>query len=205
MFMLETLVLLLETSLWPKHTFFLFSYFYLIFIKIGFLEKQGFVSDLATILLAAGSRVVLANKSGQRTISFDEFLSSPNYENGEIVRDIVIPIFTENQIFNSYKAAIRPVNSHALINSAFLFTFNDKTITKATIVYGGLSPVPISLPFLFPSSFYFPPLAISLPFLFPSPSYFPPLTISLPFLFPSPRSEERRVGKECRSRWSPYH
>ena len=29
------------------------------------------------------------------------------------------------------------------------------------------------------------------------------------FLFPrnlaAPRSEERRVGKECRSRWSPYH
>ena len=22
---------------------------------------------------------------------------------------------------------------------------------------------------------------------------------------PSSRSEERRVGKECRSRWSPYH
>src|SRR2546422_5537604 len=22
---------------------------------------------------------------------------------------------------------------------------------------------------------------------------------------PHPRSEERRVGKECRSRWSPYH
>ena len=21
----------------------------------------------------------------------------------------------------------------------------------------------------------------------------------------NPRSEERRVGKECRSRWSPYH
>ena len=25
------------------------------------------------------------------------------------------------------------------------------------------------------------------------------------FLFYSMRSEERRVGKECRSRWSPYH
>ena len=24
-------------------------------------------------------------------------------------------------------------------------------------------------------------------------------------LFHSDRSEERRVGKECRSRWSPYH
>ena len=25
------------------------------------------------------------------------------------------------------------------------------------------------------------------------------------FLYHSSRSEERRVGKECRSRWSPYH
>src|SRR2546427_1964270 len=24
-------------------------------------------------------------------------------------------------------------------------------------------------------------------------------------IFTQPRSEERRVGKECRSRWSPYH
>ena len=26
-----------------------------------------------------------------------------------------------------------------------------------------------------------------------------------PFLVTHNRSEERRVGKECRSRWSPYH
>src|SRR2546430_8835107 len=26
-----------------------------------------------------------------------------------------------------------------------------------------------------------------------------------PLLLQPPRSEERRVGKECRSRWSPYH
>ena len=25
------------------------------------------------------------------------------------------------------------------------------------------------------------------------------------FILSEPRSEERRVGKECRSRWSPYH
>src|SRR5256885_8391474 len=30
-------------------------------------------------------------------------------------------------------------------------------------------------------------------------------TSSNPELIPDPRSEERRVGKECRSRWSPYH
>ena len=27
----------------------------------------------------------------------------------------------------------------------------------------------------------------------------------LVYVLPLPRSEERRVGKECRSRWSPYH
>src|SRR2546427_10609486 len=29
--------------------------------------------------------------------------------------------------------------------------------------------------------------------------------LDLSFQFPHTRSEERRVGKECRSRWSPYH
>ena len=28
---------------------------------------------------------------------------------------------------------------------------------------------------------------------------------SYPAAYPYVRSEERRVGKECRSRWSPYH
>src|SRR5690606_40796969 len=31
------------------------------------------------------------------------------------------------------------------------------------------------------------------------------VTVSLPALIRSARSEERRVGKECRSGWSPYH
>ena len=30
-------------------------------------------------------------------------------------------------------------------------------------------------------------------------------TYKLPEDYNKPRSEERRVGKECRSRWSPYH
>src|SRR2546430_17615390 len=31
------------------------------------------------------------------------------------------------------------------------------------------------------------------------------LTVPTPTSVLTPRSEERRVGKECRSRWSPYH
>src|SRR2546422_11378944 len=33
----------------------------------------------------------------------------------------------------------------------------------------------------------------------------PTLTTEHVVLLSIPRSEERRVGKECRSRWSPYH
>ena len=32
-------------------------------------------------------------------------------------------------------------------------------------------------------------------------AWYKAVKVQLPF----PRSEERRVGKECRSRWSPYH
>src|SRR2546427_6106157 len=40
-------------------------------------------------------------------------------------------------------------------------------------------------------------------FVVPTPSVEKPLNLHV---HPSdPRSEERRVGKECRSRWSPYH
>src|SRR5574340_2802 len=33
----------------------------------------------------------------------------------------------------------------------------------------------------------------------------PPCPSPTPGVLPNSRSEERRVGKECRSRWSPYH
>ena len=44
-----------------------------------------------------------------------------------------------------------------------------------------------------------------LPSIFPSIRVFPKESV-LPVRWPKYwRSEERRVGKECRSRWSPYH
>ena len=37
------------------------------------------------------------------------------------------------------------------------------------------------------------------------PEKYPQLTIRVSGYAVNYRSEERRVGKECRSRWSPYH
>src|SRR3989454_6560511 len=53
-----------------------------------------------------------------------------------------------------------------------------------------------ALPFQFAASFNFPPENL---ITFAAPGFFGDVT-NHPY-----RSEERRVGKECRSRWSPYH
>src|SRR2546422_2587202 len=36
-------------------------------------------------------------------------------------------------------------------------------------------------------------------------AYYQGMRLLITFPYSSERSEERRVGKECRSRWSPYH
>src|SRR2546422_8413822 len=48
------------------------------------------------------------------------------------------------------------------------------------------------------------PATRSLIMKFPAPKG-EPMKKVLSFLLVGGRSEERRVGKECRSRWSPYH
>ena len=44
-----------------------------------------------------------------------------------------------------------------------------------------------------------------LPVLHMDTVHFLPGWVERPFAEEEARSEERRVGKECRSRWSPYH
>src|SRR5260221_6562626 len=48
-------------------------------------------------------------------------------------------------------------------------------------------------------------LAFIIGALFFAPYFEPPVMVLAWAVFAGGRSEERRVGKECRSRWSPYH
>ena len=48
-------------------------------------------------------------------------------------------------------------------------------------------------------------LCLRLPGSFRRRGFQPDLLMPQEALFARERSEERRVGKECRSRWSPYH
>lgn len=110
--------------------------------NLALAKCKGFVSDLATVLLGARATATLVSKgNNQKTISMEEFLSTPNW-NESILLSITIPFVAENQIYNTYKTAIRPVNSHAIINSAFLVTIEEqegnKKINNITLAFGGV-------------------------------------------------------------------
>ena len=53
-----------------------------------------------------------------------------------------------------------------------------------------------------PASIIAPPSAVPFPLMYLVKEW---ITIFAPCSIGFNRSEERRVGKECRSRWSPYH
>ena len=100
-------------------------------------KSQGFLSDLATILLGARATLTMQSATQTRICSVEDFLASPDW-NDEILRAVNIPFLKENQAFNSYKTAVRPVNSHAWINAAFLVTREGNVITDATLAFGGV-------------------------------------------------------------------
>src|SRR2546430_5552178 len=100
----------------------------------------------------------------------------------------------------------------SVLDSSFFFFFQaedgirDLTVTGVQtcalpiLNNGKKSSRELFLPLFINRSIVFFPFDPPIVFSFP---FDPPIVFSFPF--DPPRSEERRVGKECRSRWSPYH
>ncbi len=78
-----------------------------------------------------------------------------------------------------------------------------QTCALPICILNSIFPTPVNCPFspaLIAMTLTSPCLVIS-----PELGEIEPPIILLKVDLPEPRSEERRVGKECRSRWSPYH
>lgn len=121
-------------------------------------STRGFLSDLSTILLGAGATVTIAKKGARkssmsllgrggghktelRSLPFADFLATFDAATAatEIVTSITIPRTRPGQHYRSYKAAIRPVNAHALVNAAFLAQVTpDGVVAEATLAFGGV-------------------------------------------------------------------
>lgn len=57
-----------------------------------------------------------------------------------IIQDIVLPSYTTDVKFQSYKIMPRAQNVHAYVNAGFLYKFNNQIITSATVVIGNINP-----------------------------------------------------------------
>jgi abscisic-aldehyde oxidase len=90
-------------------------------------QKYPFPSDIATILLGAGSIVCVQVLGEQRHITLEEFLEQPPLNSTWLLLSIFIPHWISDSktekslVFQTYRAASRPLgNAISYVNSAFL-------------------------------------------------------------------------------------
>jgi xanthine dehydrogenase iron-sulfur cluster and FAD-binding subunit A len=69
-------------------------------------------------------------------LSPDDYLWNEHDMDQLLVLSITIPTLQPNEVFQTYRAAIRQNSAHALLNAAFRVTLSDGVITDATLVYG---------------------------------------------------------------------
>src|SRR2546422_9319748 len=106
-----------------------------------------------------------------------------------------------NNLATGFAVALTPIN--------LLYCFLGSFIGTAIGVLPGLGP-PATIALLLPVTYGIPATSavILLAGIFYGAMYGGSTTsilLNIPGEAASVRSEERRVGKECRSRWSPYH
>jgi len=107
-------------------------------------KKKGFVSDLATILLGSKATVTLVTDSKgtleNKNQTLEEFLSTPQLEANQMLLSVTIPWTNESTHFATYKAAPRPQQAVATINSAFWFDVdrNSGKVEDVCLSFGGV-------------------------------------------------------------------
>jgi carbon-monoxide dehydrogenase medium subunit len=100
-------------------------------------------NDTIPPLVALGARVILASRSGQRSVSLDDFYTGvrgtvmrPN----EILVDIVFPALKADMRGTFIKLGLRRAQAISLVNTAIVLTLRDGRVDKATITLGSVAP-----------------------------------------------------------------
>ncbi|VAI37782.1 unnamed protein product [Triticum turgidum subsp. durum] len=99
-------------------------------------QRLQFPSDIATVLLAAGSTVTIQTASKMLCLTLEEFLEQPPCDAKTILLSIFVPDWgSDNVIFETSRAAPRPFgNAVSYVNSAFLARTSGDAATGELIV-----------------------------------------------------------------------
>jgi len=101
-------------------------------------KTKGFLSDIATILFGAGAEITWTGESGSTKMDMEAFLSTPKLPAMQVLTSILLPYPGPNAHFETYRAAIRPLNAHAICNAAFSACVKNNTLTEVRLVCAGL-------------------------------------------------------------------
>mmetsp|Transcript_94727 Transcript_94727/g.277064 ORF Transcript_94727/g.277064 Transcript_94727/m.277064 type:complete len:1344 (+) Transcript_94727:54-4085(+) len=102
-------------------------------------KVKGFQSDLATILTGVGAKVSLleGEEGKERELDADKFFSVEyQLPKHALLKSIFVPFLEPGEVFRSFKAAVRPQNSHAVVNAAFRVKMEGDAIERARLVFG---------------------------------------------------------------------
>ncbi|KAI3522867.1 hypothetical protein L1887_00919 [Cichorium endivia] len=95
-------------------------------------QRQGFPSDIATVLLAVKSKVTIMTGLEKEVLTLEDFLAQPALDSGSFLLNVRIPFLKSTKngfsdesdaklLFETYRASPRPLgNALAYLNAAFL-------------------------------------------------------------------------------------
>jgi len=107
-------------------------------------------SDMAPALVALRAAFDVAGPSGNRTLSAEEFFVLPSQNparensmlNTELLVGVRLPTPAANAVSTYFKVMDREAWTHAEVSVAVVLEMSAATITSASIVLGGVAPIP---------------------------------------------------------------
>ena len=107
-------------------------------------------SDVAPALVALGARFNTIGPGGQRNLTAEEFFQLPaqnaQYENSlardELLAGVTLPIPGTMAVSSYHKVMDRQAWTHAVVSAAVVMEVEDSVCNSASIVLGGVAPIP---------------------------------------------------------------
>jgi len=107
--------------------------------NLAMTKWRGFASDLATILTGVDARVTVAQGGETTKVPLDRFFASDfELSRTAVLTEVFVPFLEQGELFRSYRTALRPINSHAITNAAFVVKTEAEHVVKARLVFGAL-------------------------------------------------------------------
>jgi carbon-monoxide dehydrogenase medium subunit len=103
-------------------------------------------ADMPPVLIAMGSRLVLASKAGRREVQLEEFFTGPRetvLQPGEIIAQIVVPPPAPHSGACYLKHSLRNASALAVVGVAAWLRMEGETCGEARIVLGAVAPTPL--------------------------------------------------------------